>query len=408
MFLPRRTSCARLCYPRGSRRPADAPQEERRPRARHSPGHLGEFWGRIGPCRSFLRGSWSVSEQFSGPFWERILRGAQAKIAYWASPRLPRRAFWGLPGQPNVSRAASPLESQGRRISHTRLPKDQRSEVFLRIVRPDLWRMHRSMSEPEFKAKGSAVLRRWEDVGLINATEHVAGNGAKLNLVQYFKEQWIEKVPYWYAGVSPELPLVTTNNAVESTIKTTRKVAGGVPTGGIQLAKFMLARVKSWSDDNWDAFEDRPIDKPLWQRSQKFKSLFNTAKIRKAPPSDGILFCCWERAGDDVKDRPNITPQQVADLLLAPCAAARPRRHETREVCARMDPTNHADANDGAVGGSPIWGHEPCEGCARMDPRNRLPPRLAAAADSERSCRGVMSSRTKISYGMKELGYSVS
>jgi hypothetical protein len=125
-------------------------------------------------------------------------------------------------------------------LKHARVPLDQRRLLFLSKVRPDIWCLQRSLNELEFQTKSKVIMKEWQDCGLAHATAHYDGNGDLQDIVVYFRRQWLQLVSCWFAGISPARSVASTNNAVESTIKYTRQLAGGAPCGAIQLAKFML------------------------------------------------------------------------------------------------------------------------------------------------------------------------
>ena len=52
----------------------------------------------------------------------------------------------------------------------------------------------------------------------------------------------------------------------------------------------MLAQVKSWSDDAWDALAVRSVDKDTWLRAVDFRKLFGTPKIYKLTIDREVLF----------------------------------------------------------------------------------------------------------------------
>ena len=93
-----------------------------------------------------------------------------------------------------------------------------------------------------------------------------------------FQAQWVDAIPWWYAGVSQSQPVPSTNNSLESQIKYTRRLAGGVPAGLKQLGLFMLARVTAWSDDAFDPLAERPIPTDLWLRARAFAQLVGGAQ----------------------------------------------------------------------------------------------------------------------------------
>ena len=151
--------------------------------------------------------------------------------------------------------------------------------LFVSKVRPDLWCLHQSVTEAEFHTKATAIFQEWSANGVSQSCLHIDQKGDEHNLASYVKSQWVDLVPWWYAGLSPALPLVSTNNSLESTIKHTRILAGGVPAGAKQLAQFMLARVTAWSDDAFDALAERAIPKDLWLRAKALSSLFGPTRF---------------------------------------------------------------------------------------------------------------------------------
>lgn len=200
-------------------------------------------------------------------------------------------------------------------LEHTAMPMTQRRLLFLTKVRPDIWLLHQSLTEAEFKTKANAILQHWHETGICKATLHTNRRGEVVDLGSYFELQWINTLPWWYAGLSPKEPLVSTNNSLESTIKHTRKLAGGVPSGAKPLARFMLARVKAWSDDDFNPLAERPIPKDLWLRSKAFSRCFGTNKVRPFQHRGELVFACWERAdGDDVGKRADMSLSDARKL----------------------------------------------------------------------------------------------
>ena len=109
---------------------------------------------------------------------------------------------------------------------------------------------------------------------------------------------------------------MNTNNATESKVRLARDLAGGCPSGVTQLAKFVLSQVKSWSDDEWDAFAERPVERVVWQRAVQFRKLLSTRKVCQLSHGGEILFCCFERnSASDVADRAVISKGQALHLV---------------------------------------------------------------------------------------------
>lgn len=201
-------------------------------------------------------------------------------------------------------------------FKHAQLTLEARRMLFTRNIRPDLWCLHRSLCKAEFASKVIAVLAQWEAIGANKATHHVDAKGISHTLSSYFSRQWVGGVPDWYVGCSPLMPMITTNNAVESKIKYTRDLAGGTPAGAIAVGKFMLAQVRSWAEDEFDPSAERPIEKELWQRASEFKTLFGTNKVHRASVLGEILYACWERNGAlDVAARQPMTKEQALQLI---------------------------------------------------------------------------------------------
>lgn len=205
---------------------------------------------------------------------------------------------------------------RGYVLTHAQLPLDSRKLLFTSKVRPDLWCLHRSLCQAEFTAKVATILQHWEACGIDKVTYHVDNNGTAHTLSSYFSRQWIKLAPNWYVGCSSSMPKITTNNAIESKVRYTRELAGGCPSGMVSLAKFMLAQVTAWSDDEWDALAERPIEKDLWQRATVFQKLFATSKVYRLNQQSEILYFCWERdSADDVAQRADTSQKQDLELF---------------------------------------------------------------------------------------------
>ena len=56
---------------------------------------------------------------------------------------------------------------------------------FLSKVRPDLWSLHLSMTESEFRAKAAVIIGEWSTNGVCKATQHLDQNGNVQTLGSY-------------------------------------------------------------------------------------------------------------------------------------------------------------------------------------------------------------------------------
>ena len=152
-----------------------------------------------------------------------------------------------------------------------RLSQQEADAVWKQVVNPDLACMHEARGELDFRARARAVLERWGENGVAGVTRHIDGAGQVEDMVGYFTKQWLTQAPEWHSGFSQHpLPLPSTNNACESCVGKCRDEAGGVETGAVTLAKFMLTQVEFFSKRKYDPYKTRAVESSVWSKAAAY------------------------------------------------------------------------------------------------------------------------------------------
>ncbi len=185
----------------------------------------------------------------------------------------------------------------------------QRRAFWKQVVEPELDKLHRSLSQADFKVRSKAITTHWRSIGADKATLWKDAQGQSHDIITYCEELWLRKP--WCFPHRRILP--ATNNVSEAGIDKLRTDHGRIPSGAVDLVKFLLLQVEFHSKLAWDPHAQRGLSKLQWSRAAAIQQIMGSRKVAQYDLGGQAYFVCHAKSedGSAERDRPDISHAQA-------------------------------------------------------------------------------------------------